>query len=201
MDILTIQILPFYEHGILFHLLVSCSFSSSMSESVQCAGLSVQISSVAQLCLTLCIPMECSTWGFPVHHQLPELAQTHVPRVSDAIQPSHPLSSPSPPTFNLSQHQGLYQWVSSLHQVAKVLELQLQPQSFQWIFQDWLPLGLTGLIAVQGILKSLLQHLSSKASILQCSAVFMVQLSYLYVTDEKTIVLTRRTFVGNVSSF
>ena len=76
--------------------------------------------------------MNCSMPGFPVRHQLPELAQTHVHRVSDTIQPSHPLSSPSPPTFNLSQHQGLFQWVSSLHQVAKVLEFQLQHQSFQW---------------------------------------------------------------------
>ena len=69
--------------------------------------------------------------GFPVHHQLPELAQTHVHQVADVIQPSHPLSSPSPPTFHLSQHQGLFQRVSSSHQVAKVLELQLQHQSFQ----------------------------------------------------------------------
>ena len=72
----------------------------------------------------LCDPMDCSTPGFPVHHQLPELAQTHVHRVSDAIQPSHPLSSPSPPAFNLPQHQGIFQWVSSLHQVTKVLEFQ-----------------------------------------------------------------------------
>ena len=83
-----------------------------------------------------CDPMECSTPGFPVHHQLPELAQTHVHHVSDAIQPSHPLSSPSAPAFNLSQHQGLFKWVSSLHQVAKILEFQLQHhQSFQWIFR------------------------------------------------------------------
>ena len=84
---------------------------------------SVQFSSVTQLCRTLCNPMNCTTPGFPVHHQLPELTQTHVHWVSDAIQPSHPLSSPYPPTVNLSQHQGLFQWVSSLHQVAKVLEL------------------------------------------------------------------------------
>ena len=83
------------------------------------------VSSVAQSCTTLCDPTDCSTPGFTAHHQLPELAQTHVHQVSDAIQPSHPLSSPSPPTFNLSQHQGLLQGVSSLHQVAKVLELQL----------------------------------------------------------------------------
>ena len=82
----------------------------------------VQFSSAAQLCLTLCDPMHCSTPGFPVHHQLPELAQTHVHRIGDAIQPSHPLSSPPPPAFNLSQHQGLFQWVSSSHQVAKVLK-------------------------------------------------------------------------------
>ena len=94
-----------------------------------------KFSSVAQLCPTLCDPKDCSTPGFPIYHQLPELAQTHVHWVSDAIQPSHPLASPSPPVFNLFQHQGLFQWVSSSHQVAKVLELQLQHQSFQWIFR------------------------------------------------------------------
>ena len=81
---------------------------------------------VAQSCPTLCDPMDCSTPGFPGHHQLPELAQTNVHQVGDAIQPSHPLSSPSPPTFNLSQHQGLFKGVSSSHQLAKVLALQLQ---------------------------------------------------------------------------
>ena len=93
---------------------------------------SVQFSSLDQSCPTLCDPMNCSTPGLPVHHQLLEFTQTHVHRVSDAIQPSHPLSSPSPPAPNLSQHQGLFQWVSSLHEVAKVLEFQLQHQSFQW---------------------------------------------------------------------
>ena len=92
---------------------------------------SVQFNSVTQSCLTLCNPMECSTPGFSIRHQLPELAQTHVHWVGDAIQPSHPLLSLSPPAFNLSQHQGLFQWVSSSHQVAKVLEFQLQHQSFQ----------------------------------------------------------------------
>ena len=91
---------------------------------------SVQFSSIALSCPTLCDPRDWSTSGFPVFHQLPELAQTHVHRVDDAFQPSHPLSSPSPPAFSLSQHQGLFQWVSSLHQVAKILELQLQHQSF-----------------------------------------------------------------------
>ena len=92
--------------------------------------LSFQFSLIAQSCPTLCNPIDCSTPGFPVDHHLPELVQTHVHRVGDAIQPSHPLSSPSPPAFNLSQHQGLFQRVSSLYQVAKVLEFQLQHQSF-----------------------------------------------------------------------
>ena len=92
---------------------------------------SVQFSSVAQSCPTLCDPMNCSTPGLPVHHQLPEFIQTHVHRVSDAIQPSHPLSSPFPPAHNPSQHRGLVQWVNSLHEVAKVLEFQLHHQSFQ----------------------------------------------------------------------
>ena len=95
---------------------------------------SVQFSSVAQSCPTLCNPVNCSTPDLPVYHQLSDFTQTHVHPVSDAIQPSHPLSSPSP-IFNLSQHQGLFKWVSSLHQVATVLELQLQHQSFQWIFR------------------------------------------------------------------
>ena len=95
------------------------------------ALLSVQFSSVAQSCLTLCDPINRSTPGLPVHHQLLEFTQTHVHRDGDAIQPSHPLSSPSPPAPNPSQHQGLFQGVSSLHQVAKVLEFQLQQQSIQ----------------------------------------------------------------------
>ena len=102
----------------------------------------VHFSSVAQSCLTLCDPMDCNTPGFPVYHQLPELTQTHVHWVGDPILPPHPLLSPSSLAFNLSQHQGLFQWVGS-HQVVKVLELQLQHQSFQWIFRvdflwDWL---------------------------------------------------------------
>ena len=93
---------------------------------------SVQFSSVAQSCPTLCDPMNCSTPGLPVHHHLLEFTQTHVHRVGDAIQPSHPLSSPSPPAPNPSHHQGLFQWVNSSHEVAKVLEYQPQHQSFQW---------------------------------------------------------------------
>ena len=87
-------------------------------------------SSVTQSCPTLCDPMDCNTLGLPVYHQLPEFTQTHVHWVGDAIQPSHPLSSPSPPAFDLSQRQGLFQWVNSWHQMSKVLEFQLQHQSF-----------------------------------------------------------------------
>ena len=92
----------------------------------------LQFSSATQSCPTLHDPMNHSMPGLPVHHQLPESTQTHVHRVSDAIQPSHPLLSPFPPALNLSQHQGLFKWISSLHQVAKILEFQLQHQSFQW---------------------------------------------------------------------
>ena len=143
----------------------------------------------------------CPTPGFPVLRQFRELTQTHVHQVGGAIQPSHPLSSPSPAAFNLSQHQGLFKWVSSLHQVAKVLEFQLSKSpsneysrliSFR---MDWLDL-----LAFQGTLKNLLQHHSSKASILQCSAIFIVQLSHPYRTTGKTIALTRWTFVGKVMS-
>ena len=120
-------------------------------------------------------------------------------RVGDAIQPSHPLLSPSPPAFSLSQYQGLFQWVNSSYQVAKVLELQLQHQSFQWKFRSdflyWFEL-----LAVQGPPKSLLQHHSSKASILWHSALLIVQLSHPYMTTGKTIDLTRWTFVGKVMS-
>ena len=90
------------------------------------------VCAVAKSCLTLCDPMNCSTPGFPALHHLLEFAQVHIHWVSDAIQPSHP---PSSPTFSVSQHHGLFQWVGSLHQVAKVLKLQLQHQSFQWIFR------------------------------------------------------------------
>ena len=145
--------------------------------------------------------MDCSTPGLPVHHQLPEFTQTCVHWVGDAIQPSHTLSSPFPPAFNLSQHQGLFKWVSCAHQVAKGLEFQLQHQSFQRtpglisFRMDWLDL-----LAVQGTFKSLLQHHSSKASILWHSAFFIVQLSHPYMTTGKTIALTRWTFVGKIMS-
>ena len=116
--------------------------------------------SVAKLCLTLCNPMNCSTAGFSVYHCLPEFSQTHVHWVSDAIQPSHSLLPPSPLALNFSQHQGLFQRVSSSHQVAKVLELQLQ--SLQWMnIQGWFPLGLNGLISL--LSKGLSRVLSSTA--------------------------------------
>ena len=144
--------------------------------------------------------MDYSMPGLPVHHQLLELVQTYVHRVSDAIQPPYPISSPSP-AFNLSQHQDLFQWVSSSHQVVKVLGLQLQDQSFQWIFRtDFFRINWLDLLAVQGTLKSLLQHHSSKASILQHSAFFIVQIAHPYMPTGKTIALTRQTFVGKVMS-
>ena len=158
-----------------------------------------QLSSVAQLCLTLCDPMNCSTPGLPVHHQLPESSKTHVHRVSDVIQPSHPLSSPSPPALNLSQHQGLFKWISSSHQWPKYwsFRFSIRPSkgylgliSFRI---DWFDL-----LAVQGTLESLLQHHSWKASILSHSAFFMVQLSHPYMTTGKTIALTIQTFFGKL---
>ena len=111
--------------------------------------LSVQFSSVIQLCQTLCDPMDCSTSGFPVYHQLPEFTQTPVHRVSDAIQPSHPLSSPSPPTFSLSQHQHLFQWVSSLHQIDQSIGASASVSVLPMNLQDWFRLGWTGWISLQ----------------------------------------------------
>ena len=117
--------------------------------------------------------------------------QTHAHWVSDAIQPSHPLSPPSPPAPNPSQHQGLFQWVSSSHQVAKVLQLSASASVFPTNIQDWSPLGWTGLISCSSRDSSLLQHQSSKASILRHSAFLIVQLSHPYMATGKTIALTR----------
>ena len=162
--------------------------------------LSVQFSPVTQSCPTLCDPMDSSTPGLPVPHQLLELTQTRVHWVGNAIQPSHPLSSPSPLTFNLSQHQGLFKWVSSFHQVARVWSFSFnisRSNEYSGLLSfkmDWLDL------AVQGALKSLLQHHSSKASALWCSAFFIVQLSYPYMTTGKTIALTIWIFVSKVLS-
>ena len=145
--------------------------------------------------------MNCSTPGLPVHHQLPEFTQTHVHRVSDAIQPSHPLSSPSPPAPNPSQHQSLSNESTLRMRWPKYwsFSFSISPSnehpgliSFR---MDWLDL-----LAVQGTLKSLLQHHSSKASSLWCSAFFTVQLSHPYMTTGKIIALTRRTFVDKVMS-
>ena len=156
---------------------------------------------VTQSCLTLCDPMNHSTPSLPVHHQLPEYTQTHAHWVGDAIQSSHPLLPPSPPALNQSQHQGLFKWVSSSHQVDKVLEFQLQHQSFRWTPRtDLLQDGLVGSSCSPRTLKSLLQHHSSKASILWHSAFFIVQLSQPYMTTGKTIALTRQTFVHKVIS-
>ena len=152
-------------------------------------------SSVAQLCPTLCDPMDCSTSDFPVHHQLSELTQTHDHQVSDAIQSSHPLLSPFPPAFNLSQHQGLsnesvicIRWpkcwnfsfsISPSNEYSGMISFRM----------DWFDF-----LVVQETLKSLLQHHSSKASILWCSAFFIVQLSHPYMTTGKTIALTSFLF-------
>ena len=147
--------------------------------------LGFQFSSGAQSWLTLCDPMDWSIPGLPVQHQLLELAQTHVHRVGDAIQPSHNLSS-SPPAFGLSLHQGLLQWVSSLYQVVKVSGTSASRSVFPLNIQDWFPLRLTGWISLlsKEISKSLLQHHRSKASVLH-SAFFMVQLSHPHMTTWK----------------
>ena len=161
-----------------------------------------QSSSVAQLCLNLCYLMNCSMPGLPVHHQVPEFTQTHVHQVGNAIQPSHPLSSPTPPAPNPSQYQSLFQGVNPFR--------MRWPKRWSFSFSispsnehpglislriDWL-----GLLEVQGTLKSLLQHHSSKASILRHSAFFIAQISHPYMTNGKTISLPRRTYVGKVIS-
>ena len=144
--------------------------------------------------------MDCRMSGLPVHHQLPKFTETHVHRVGDAIQPSHPLSSPSPSALNLPQHQGLFQEVSCIRWPKYwSSSFSISPSSeYSGLISfrmDWLDL-----LAVQGTLKSLLQHHSSEASILWCSAFFMFQLSHPYMTTGKTIALTRWTFVGKVMS-
>ena len=146
----------------------------------------IQFSSVAQSCPTLCNPMNCSTPDLPVHHQLPEFTQTHVHRGSDAIQPSHPCPA-SPSALNLSQHQSwsLSFSISSSNEYSGLISFRI----------DWFDL-----IAVQGTLKTLLQHHNWKASVLQCSAFIMVHLSHPYMTTGKSIPLTRWTFVGKVTS-
>ena len=182
--------------GFLFFFLFDYFKGKVLTSSI--TVISVQFSlSVMSNCLQL-HGLQHARLPFP--SPTPRITQIHVHQVGDAIQSSHPQSSPSPPTFNLSHHQGLFQWVSSSHQVAKVLEFQLQQQSFQWTPRTDLLLDWLGLLTVQGTLRSLLQHHSSKASILWHSAFFIVQLSHPYMTTGKTIALTRRTFVGKVMS-
>ena len=163
--------------------------------------ISQSVSSVTQLCPTLCNPMECSTPGLPVHYQLLELAEMHVHRVRDAIQSSHPLSSPSPLSSIFPSI-----WLFSIESVLRIR----WPKYWSFSFSISPSNEYSGLIsfrihcfdllAVQETLKSLLQHQSSKASILQYSALFIVQLSHSYMTTGKTTALTRWNFVGKVMS-
>ena len=159
------------------------------------------LSSVTQSCLTLCNPMNQSMPGLPVHQQLLEFTQTHIHRVGDAIQPSHPLSSPSPPAPNppsirvLSNESTLHMRWPKYWSFSFSISPSNEHTELISIRMDWLYL-----LAVQGTLKSLLQHHSSKASILWHSDFFTVQLSHPYMTTGKTIALTRRTFVGKVLS-
>ena len=156
--------------------------------------ISYQFSWVAQSCPTLCDLMACSTPGLPVHHQLPEFTQTHLHWIGDAIQPSHPVMSfssclqsfPASGSFQMSQF-----FPSGSQRIGVSTSTSVLPMTIHWL----------DLLAVQGTLKSLLQHHSSKASILLCSALFIVQLSHIYITTGKTIALTRRTFVAKVSAF
>ena len=155
---------------------------------------SVQFSLVAQLCPTLCDPTNHSMTGLPVHHQLLESTQTHVHQVGDAIKPSHPLSSPSPPVPNPSQHQGLFQWVNSSHEVAKVLEFQLQHQSYQWTPRT----GLVGSPCSPMDSRESSPTPQFKSINSLALNFFIVPLSHPHMTTGKTIALTRRIFVGKV---
>ena len=152
----------------------------------------LQFSSVAQSCPTLCNPTDCSTPGLPVHHQLLELAQPPVHLVSDAIQPSHPLLSLFPPAFRVFLNESV---LPITWQKCWSFSFSISPSNEYWglisFMIEWFDL-----LAFQGTLKSLLQHHSSKASILQCSAFFKVQLSHPYMTTGKTIALTRRNFLA-----
>ena len=156
----------------------------------------LQFSSVAQLCPTLCDPMNRSTLGLPVHHQLPEFTQTHVHQVGDAIQPSHPLSSPFPPAPNPSQHRVFsnestlrMRWPKYWSFSFSIIPSKEHPGLISFRM-DWLDF-----LAVQGTLKRLLQHHSSKASTLWCSAFFTVQLTHPYMTTGKSIALTRLSHI------
>ena len=173
--------------GVGCHFLLQCMKMKSESE-------------VAQSCPTLCDPMKHSTPGLPVHHQFLESTQTHVHCVSDAIQPSHPLSSPSP-ALNLSQHQGLLNESALRNRWSKYWGFSFNTSpSYEHTGLISFRMDRFDLLAVQGTLKSLLQYCSSKATILGRSAFFTVQLSHPYMTTGKTIALTRRTLVSKVMS-
>ena len=187
-------------HDLAKFRILCCQINITISKvSVQFS--SVQFSLVAQLGLTLWDPMNRSTPGLPVHHQLPEFTQTHAHRVGDAIQPSHPLSPPSPPAPNppsirvfSNESTLLMRWPKYWSFSFNISPSNEHPGLISFRM-DWL-----NLLVVQGTLKSLLQHHSSKASILQHSVFFTVQLSHPYTTTGKTTALTRRTFVGKVTS-
>ena len=179
-----------YSVMLLLHTNVSLYNGSWWFNSLSCCSLT-------RLCPTFCDPKDCSTPGSPVLHDLPEFVQTHVHWIGYSISPSHPLLPPSPFAFNLSRHQGLFQWIGSLYQVAKVLELQLQHQSFQWIFRvdflyDWLVCSPRdsqeySLVPQFKIINSLVLSLLYGPTV-------------MYMTTGKTIALTRCTFVGKVMS-
>ena len=182
---------PLPESKRLFHTSVSLLLSHIQGYH------SVQFSSFVQSCPTLCDPMNCSMPGLPVHHQLLEFTQTHVHWVGDAIQPPHPLSSPFPPApIRVFSNESTLcmRWPKYWSFSFSIIPSKEHPGQISFRM-EWLDL-----LAVQGTLRSLLQHHSSKASILQHSAFFTVQLSYPYMTTGKTIALTRRTFVGKVMS-
>ena len=160
----------------------------------------IQFSSVTQSCATLCDPIDSSTPGFPVHYQLPKLAQTHIHWVGDANQPSHPLSSPSPPTFNLSS--GSFPVSQPFTSGSQSVGVSASASALPMNIQDWFPLGWPGWISLLSKeLSSVFSNITfQKASILRCSVFFIVQLSSPYMTTGKTIALSRRTFVGKVMS-
>ena len=178
------------------HLLLQCTVkpSSSHLNSASPETVVVQL-----LSLTLCDPLDCSVPGSSVLHYLPEFAQSHVCWVGDDIQPSHPLLLPSSSALHLSQHQGLFQWVDSSHQVTKYWSFRIcSSKEYSGLISiriDWFDF-----LAVQETLRSLIQHHNLKVSVLQCSAFFMVQLSYLNMTTGQTIALSTWTFVSNVMS-
>ena len=158
-----------------------------------------------------CCPNDCSRPGLPVLQHLLEFAQVYVHCIGVAVQPSHPLMASSPSTLDLSQHQGLFQWVVCVHQMTKILELQLQHQSFHWILRlislkiDWFVVklccqSLLSILTVQGTFRSLLKHHSFKAPILQHAAFFTVKFSQPYMTNGKNIAFTIRTFVSRAMS-